>query len=230
MTRYRNIRIVVVLASLLAVSAIVDEREWTKLSTSGDIPSGRTTPAVATLGRSTYLFGGLRDDFATFESTFFDDLHRFDTKTNTWTELFRAGDRPAARTFATPAPHRGHHLLLVFGGSVFDPTFTEFEVFGDLWTYSPDDNEWIEIIADNEGPVPRSGATIWVDDDRALVFRGITQFFELNNGLWADDFSRNTWTHLIPDGAPGSPPGRHVASHLSFAIRSSLSFLSLSYA
>ena len=221
MTRYRNIRIVVVLASLLAVSAIADEREWTKLSTSGDIPSGRTTPAVAALGRSTYLSGGLRDDFATFENTFFDDLHRFDTKTNTWTELFPAGDRPAARTFAAPAPHRGHHLMLVFGGSVFDPTFTEFEVFGDPWTYSPDDNE---------GPVPRSGATIWVDDDRALVFRGITQFFELKNDLWAHDFSSNTWTHLIPDGAPGSPPGRHVASHLSFGIRSLLFFISLSYA
>ncbi|MBA2590758.1 MAG: hypothetical protein M3495_21030 [Pseudomonadota bacterium] len=100
MTRYRDIRIVVVLASLVAVPAIAHGREWTKLLTSGDIPS---VPAVAALGRSIYLFGGVRDHFATFENTFFDDLHPFYTKTNL-DQALPGGDRPAARTFAASAP------------------------------------------------------------------------------------------------------------------------------
>lgn len=90
MTRYRDIRIVVVLASLVAVPAIAHGREWTKLLTSGDIPS---VPAVAALGRSIYLFGGVRDDFATFENTFFDDLHPSYTKTNL-DEALPGGESP----------------------------------------------------------------------------------------------------------------------------------------
>ena len=66
----------------------------------GDIPS---VPAVAALGRSTCLFDGVRDDFATFEDTFFDDRHPFYTKTNL-DEPLPGGDRPAARTFAPSAP------------------------------------------------------------------------------------------------------------------------------
>ena len=66
----------------------------------GDIPS---VPAVAAFGRSIYLFDGVRDDFATFENTFFDDRHPFYTKTNL-DEALPGGDRPAARTFAASAP------------------------------------------------------------------------------------------------------------------------------
>ncbi len=60
-------------------------------------------PAVAAFGRSIYLFDGVRDDFATFENTFFDDRHPFYTKTNL-DEALPGGDRPAARTFAASAP------------------------------------------------------------------------------------------------------------------------------
>ena len=95
MTRYRNIRIAIVLASLVAVPAVAHGREWTKLLTSGHIPS---VPAVATLGRSIYLFAGVRDDFATFQNTFFDDLHPFYTKTNLDEAL------PGVPTFSVPIP------------------------------------------------------------------------------------------------------------------------------
>ena len=103
MTRYRDIRIVVVLASLVAVPCHRPRAGVDEAVDFGGHAVGGTTPAVAALGRSIYLFGGVRDDFATFENTFFDDLHPSYTKTNLDGAL-PGGDWPALRTFAASAP------------------------------------------------------------------------------------------------------------------------------
>lgn len=195
-------------AALLTTTA--NASSWERVAGSGDVPSGRTTPAVAELDGYVYLFGGVRDDFATFTNDFLDDLYRFDPQTEAWVELSPVGDSPPARTFAASSAHDDLGLMLVFGGSVFDPTFQTFQVFDDLWAYSPDTNTWTETVATNAGPSARSGAVMWVEDDLVYVFGGITQFFEFRNDLWSYDFETNTWTELIPQNAAGSPPGRHI--------------------
>ncbi|MEQ8273538.1 MAG: kelch repeat-containing protein [Deltaproteobacteria bacterium] len=184
---------------------------FTRVVGTGDVPSGRTTPAVGSLGTQVYLFGGLLDDFASFTNTFYDDTYRFDTTTGAWTRLSPATS-PPARTFAAAAGHEGRGVLAVFGGSVYDPTFQVFSVFDDLWVYAPGDNTWTEIVASNAGPDARSGASMWADGDKLYVFGGITQFFQFRNDLWSYDFGTNLWTLHSPDGAAGAPPGRHVAS------------------
>lgn len=188
----------------------VDASSWQRVTGAGDVPSGRTTPSVAAVDGYVYLFGGLRDDFAAFTNDFFNDLYRFDPQTQQWVELAPAGTLPPARTFASTAVHDDLGLMLVFGGSVFDPSFQTFQVFDDLWSYSPEANVWDQVVATNQGPSARSGAVMWFDDDEVYVFGGITQFFEFRNDLWSYDFETNTWTELIAQGAAGSPPGRHV--------------------
>jgi len=47
---------------------------WTRLDTSGLGPSERSSPAVADIGSSLYVFGGVRDDFASGVDTFYQDL------------------------------------------------------------------------------------------------------------------------------------------------------------
>lgn len=197
------------LATLLTSSA--SAQTWTKISGSGDVPSGRTTPAVGALGSHVYLFGGVHDDFATFQNVFFDDTYVFDTETNTWTRLYPP-TQPPARTFAASAGHPGRGVLAVFGGSIFDATYQVFSVFDDLWIYDPAQGTWSEIVADNAGPDARSGASMWAHGDKLYVFGGITQFFQFHNDLWTYDFGTNLWTLLSPEGAAGAPPGRHVAA------------------
>jgi N-acetylneuraminic acid mutarotase len=184
---------------------------WTQLGTAGDIPSGRTTPAVAAVDGQVYLWSGVRDDFATFENTFYDDLYRFDPLTSTWTELHPVGDKPSPRTFAASTGDEERGQMLVFGGSVYDPTFQTFEVYDDLWAYSPSCGSWSQL-GSGAGPSARSGATMWVEDDVVYVFGGVTQFFEFKSDLWAYDFATDSWTELIADGLATSPPGRHVAA------------------
>lgn len=191
--------------------SVVAGGTWTKLATAGVGPQNRSKPAVAAVGSAAYVFGGVEDDFATFTNTFFNDLHRFDTLTNTWTELSPAGPLPPARAFAAATSRPTAGEVVIYGGSFFDPTFTTFQVFGDLWVYSLADDGWNEVQPINAGPGPRNGATLWADGDRLYLFGGITPFFLFTNDLWEYDFVTNRWTELIPLFAPGSPPGRDEA-------------------
>ncbi|MBD2776491.1 kelch repeat-containing protein [Iningainema tapete] len=68
--------------------------------TSRSRPTERSTPAVAALRESVYVFGGVKDDFSTFQNTFYNDLYRFDTSTDTWFLLSPKGSLPPARAFA----------------------------------------------------------------------------------------------------------------------------------
>src|SRR5207237_4324133 len=108
------------------------------------------------LGPDVYLFSGVRDDFATFQNDYFDDLWRFDTRTETWTELFPAGPRPPVRTFAATAAD-GAQRMLVFGGAEFDAFFSVFTTYDDLWSYDPAANRWTQLVGSNAGPEARTG-------------------------------------------------------------------------
>jgi N-acetylneuraminic acid mutarotase len=191
------------------VSPAAQAAAWRTLTTTGLGPSERSTPAVGALDAAIYVFGGVKDDFSTQLNTFYDDLHRFDTATNTWERLSPRGEPPAARAFAGNAVHRGRRLFLVFGGATFGPLFVGFEAHDDLWAYDVDANEWREIVAANPGPSGRSRPNAWIDGDRLYIFGGITATFTTLNDLWLYDFATNSWSELIPNGDPGAPPPRH---------------------
>jgi len=191
--------------------ATAGDGSWTKLDTSGTGPQNRSMPSAAAVDGSIYLFGGVEDDFAAFTNTFYNDLHRFDPDTSTWTELLPAGALPTQRAFAATTSRKNDGELVIYGGSSFDPTFATFEVYGDMWVYSTDNNAWTEIQAENAGPGERNGANLWADGDKLYLFGGLTPFFLPADDLWEYDFNTNRWSELIPLFSPGSPTGRDVA-------------------
>jgi N-acetylneuraminic acid mutarotase len=204
-------RAAAVAASDVSATGSTADGTWLKLTTSGPRPSERSTPAVAALGTSVYVFGGVKDDFSTQINTFYNDLHRFDTLTNTWLALSPAGALPPARAFAASVGHERSRRMLVFGGAIYGPFFVGFTAYDDLWAYSVDQNAWSQIHPLNPGPVGRSRPTAWIVDGKMYIFGGVTSTFTTLNDLWVYNLNTNTWTQLIPNGAPGSPPPRHEA-------------------
>jgi hypothetical protein len=185
---------------------------WTRLVTTGAAPSERSTPAVAAIGHRIYVFGGARDDEVSGDVQIYDDLYRFDTVTRRWDLLTPAGPIPPPRVFAASVAHHRSRRMLVFGGALFGPFFSDFSAYGDLWAYDVDDNAWTELHPTNPGPPARSRPSAWIVDDKLYIFGGVTSFFQVRNDLWVYDLGTNTWTELLPQGAPGSPPPRHEAA------------------
>lgn len=198
------------LGGVLACSAAA-QGTWSKLTTSGPAMSVRSTPAAAAIGPHVYLFGGVHDDLGTSQFDFFNDLHRFDTRTHQWTQLAPSGAAPPARAFASgvAVPHR--HLMLVFGGAIFAPDNSSVTAFDDLWAYDVQRNEWSQLRPGNIGPAGRVSASMWQRGERIYVFGGVDAGFRALNDLWAFDLVTNRWTLLTPGGAAGSPPARFQA-------------------
>lgn len=188
----------------------------------GERPSERSTPAVAAIGESIYVFGGVKDDFRTNVNTFYDDLHRFDTRTDTWTKLAPAGPLPPARAFAASAADEVSRRTFVFGGATYGPLFVGFVAHDDLWAYSVDANSWTRLVGSTPGPSGRSRPNMWLVEGRLYVFGGITATFQTLDDLWAYDIAANAWTEIIPNGAAGSPPSRHEAQAGTVAVGGAL--------
>jgi N-acetylneuraminic acid mutarotase len=198
----------VVPASGVAAAGTSDGR-WRRLATTGEGPSERSAPVAAGLDGRLYVFGGGRDDFATGQSTFYNDLHRLDVDRNRWSRLSPSGQLPPARAFAAGAADPASHRIFVFGGSTFAPSGADFQPFDDLWAYSVTPNRWARLVSSTPGPSARSGATMWVVGERLYVFGGIDATFTVHNDLWAYDLRRSAWAQVPVTGAV--PPARHVA-------------------
>ncbi|GAA6616178.1 Kelch repeat-containing protein [Scytonema sp. NUACC26] len=198
-----------VLLILLLDASYALANTWTRRVTSGERPKERSTPAVATLHKSIYLFGGVKDDFSNFQNTFYNDLYRFNTSNDTWNLLTPQGILPPPRAFAASVgvEHRG--LIFLFGGANYSPTFSNFITYDDLWVYNVAANTWKQLHPVNSRPVGRSRPNLWVVGDRLYLFGGFTASSTTLNDLWVYDIRTNTWTEIIPNGT--LPPARHEA-------------------
>ena len=204
----------VLAAVLLSTCAPLLAGGWTVHSATGTGPSQRSAPAVSALGENVFLFGGVFDSLTAPEHVPYNDLYRFDTKSNRWTLLQPQGAAPAPRAFAASAAHEGSRRIFVFGGGVnTDPFYSDFSVYDDLWAYDTRANRWSQIQPVNAGPSGRSRPAVWMVGNRLYVFGGINGFFSTLNDLWVFNVQSRQWTELIPDGAVGSPPPRHEAAY-----------------
>jgi N-acetylneuraminic acid mutarotase len=190
---------------------------WKTLVTTGIGPSERSAPAVAG-GSNTwlYVFGGVKDDFATGTNTFLNDAYLLDTRSGRWIQASSPGAlAPPARAFAAGAAADGR--FYVFGGSTYNDQGGDYTAFDDLWSLSG--RVWTKLAA---GPAARSGAAMWSTERKLYVFGGIGANFETRNDLWSYDIATDKWEELQPNGAVGNPPPRHVAQTGSVGVGNQL--------
>ena len=108
---------------------------WRKIEAQENSPSPRIAHAQATIGNKIYIFGGRQG--ITMDESPLNDLHCFDTQTETWTQVeVKGGNVPSARSF---------HKMVSAGSSLF--------VFGgcgnagrmsDLHEFDTNTQMWIE--------------------------------------------------------------------------------------
>lgn len=197
-------------AALVCTSALADG--WTTHKSKGAVPSARSAPAVGALGKHVYLFSGVFDSITADPHVCYNDLYRFDTKSDQWRRLTPIGPLPPARAYAASASHPASDRVFVFGGAFYSsPFYADFSVYDDLWAYEAKRNRWSQINANNAGPSARSRPAAWMVGNNLYIFGGINAYFGTMNDLWVYSLDSNSWSELIPDGAAGSPPSRHEA-------------------
>lgn len=212
----------VVWVALAGVASPTWAETWNKLATSGLGPSERSSPAVAALGSSIYVFGGVKDDFTAAADTFFQDLYRLDITTGQWEAVLVPGAAPPPRAFAGAVADTRRGQIVIFGGAHYGPGFSDFVGYDDLWTFAPAAGTWQRRVPRNRGPIGRSAPTVFIDRSRIYVFGGVTAAFETLNDLWVYDLDSNRWKELSRNGAPDAPPSRHEAMSGSEPVRGRL--------
>jgi N-acetylneuraminic acid mutarotase len=196
---------------------------WTQVA---DIGLERSTPAVGALGKNIYIFGGVHDDFRTGVAIFYNDLHRFDTATNTMIELHPNGVPPLPRAFAAGVADPARKRLYVYGGATYQANFVGFYAHDDLQAYDVATNTWRRLGPLTGGPQGRSRPSMWLDGKKLFVFGGVTSALETLNDMWRFDLETETWTQLIANGAAGSPPTRHEALNGQYPVNGKLTIYS----
>lgn len=186
---------------------------WTKLTTTGDGPLDRSKPGAAAIGDSVHIFGRVTDDFVAFTNTFYNDLHRFDTITNHWTELDPSGPLPAPRAFPATAARKWAGEIVIFGGSDFDPT-VQFVTSEDVWQLDLVSLTWTDVTPDPVDDIDVHGnlGASTIIGNKLYVQGGDVPGGDIGCGapfpqnatdeLWEFHLVQHRWRQCVPGGDP----------------------------
>ncbi|PKI85561.1 Kel2p [Malassezia vespertilionis] len=143
----------------------LNNREWTRVlagAINGAGPIGRYGHTLSVIGSNLFVFGGQ------VESTFFDELWRFDLNslktTPTWELVQTNGNTPPRRTGHSSIVYRNR--LYIFGGT--DSNFH----YNDTWCFDLVTYTWTELKCVGYIPAPREGHAACMVDDIMYVFGG----------------------------------------------------------
>ncbi len=128
--------------------------------------------------------------------------------------VWKAGAKGCTERFAHGAVWDSKHKdMLLFGGE--GRQGNAFIFFNDLWTYTPDKDQWQEIeLKDQTVPSKRAYHACTWDSKRHQLwfFGGCGANFQGLDDLWSFDTDNRKWTKLDPQGA--RPKGRLSATLL----------------
>ena len=154
---------------------------WKNLQPSGTYPLERrgAMEAYDPVDNCMYIFGGQTNQIDQWPH--FNDLHRFDFDTNSWTLLNPGGDWPAPRRFGSIIFDASRRQVVVFGG--VDPGFNN------CYSYDVSSNSW--SLISQSGTIPPAGgfhSSVYdASGDRMLLYGGndnTTYSFDLENHIW----------------------------------------------
>ena len=141
----------------------------------------------------------------------FDDTWAFDLKTNAWTNISPAQNRPLRRCLHHAAYDSGNGQMYLYGGcsSGFGPCPQ-----ADLWSFDLAKNTWTELTP-KPSPAGRDHYGMAFDSPRAkLIVFGGSGAATLND-TWEYDPKLKTWQPATLEGAPPSARSRHEAAAAS---------------
>ncbi|XP_066915449.1 uncharacterized protein [Clytia hemisphaerica] len=141
---------------------------WRKIDAQGNSPVPRIAHSQAVIGNRIYIFGGRQG--ITMDESPLNDLHCFDTVTETWTEVaVKGGVAPSARSF--------HQMvsvgtsLFIFGGCGAAGRMSdlnEFDTKTSVWTEH--NNEFIAENGNVEQIKGRGGASLVASNCGTKIF------------------------------------------------------------
>ena len=175
------------------------------LSPSGTTPSSRCSHSGVVDGVNIIVFGGRVAD-----SPFMNDLHAYNTQTNTWSVLSPSGTPPTGRFGHTAVIDITTRTMYIYGGiSTATPAVTN-----DLHSYNAGSDEWSALSPSGSLPPVTYGhnavfdiatRTMWV-----LVGYGVQHAEDWGsaghmNDVWSYDVQGNRWSKVTQGGtAPSS--------------------------
>ena len=152
---------------LLRFSLADAEAQWIKSSAPGPVPRSQHTAVWAADTQVMLVFAGWNGQ------QYIDDLHRYDSWADRWTELPRSGGWPAARGGHAASWDPTSQRMMIVGGT--QNMSNSLSYSSALLTYSLLTGAWKEegLQATVEGPTGRTGhAIIWDSDQRGLLLFG----------------------------------------------------------
>jgi len=139
----------------------------------------------------------------------------FDLNTRVWSKLTPEGAAPMERARASGAWDPVRKQYLVFGGRYRSGTSGPYTFLNDLWSYSPETNQWTELsyAGDSSAPRGRMNTEMIFDEEteKLMMFGGgqltanFSSFIPFND-LFTYDLKSNTWEQITPANNP--PPAR----------------------
>ncbi|MEW6685657.1 MAG: kelch repeat-containing protein, partial [Candidatus Edwardsbacteria bacterium] len=185
---------------------------WTRLNTSGEIPSPRGGPTgiydpnshqmIIYGGYDTYSNGGIRAHY--------DEAYALNLNTLVWQRLYLPGDSPRGLYFPAVAYASNNNKMYIFGGASKD--YGEERWRYELHVLDLDNYQWSEIKPLGNPP-SRRGYTPMIYDrvnNRMVVFGGLdaSQCF---NDTYALDLNSLSWSALAPAGTLPTARSAHSA-------------------
>lgn len=140
------------------------------------------------------------------------DVAYFERNGGGWESAGTPNPSPTPRSYFALGYSADRELLYIYGGYTADPAgvevFAEVNYLGDLWKFRLTTRTWVQINPENAGPGKRDNAKMIVDDQNNLIYiyGGADWTGKVYNDLWVFNDNTDTWSLVIPDGAPGSPP------------------------
>jgi len=131
---------------------------WSQLTTSGDIPSKRSSFAsLVTPENELYVFGGI--EFHRAEG-YVGDLYKLHLGSKKWTKIPLEGYPPERRGLSSAVYVEEDFSILLFGGYDWDGNYRN-----DVRQLSLSDNYWHELYPTGQLPAPRSAHTAVLVND-----------------------------------------------------------------
>ncbi|XP_072974401.1 uncharacterized protein [Typha angustifolia] len=155
-------------------------------------------------GKCLYVFGGYGADKCQTN-----DVHVFDTVTQTWRKPMTKGDPPCPRDSHSCTTVGSK--LFVFGGTDGQKPLKDLHIL-DTTT-----NTWIQPILHGRGPNAREGHTAVLVDRRIFIFGGCGESSDTHqevyyNDLFMLDTEQLIWKHVVTSGNPPSGRDSHSCS------------------